>query len=260
MAKLIPAGSKLVFQVHYTPIGSEQLDRSRIGLIFADPTEVTHQVQTTQAVNLAFEIPPHAANHKVVGASPSSPRDVLLLSLMPHMHVRGKSFSYEARYPDGTTETLLNVPHYDFNWQTSYRLQEPKPLPKGTRMHCVAHFDNSADNLNNPDPTKTVRWGDQTWEEMMIGYFDIAWPVSTAADGKPLAEAFNRNEDPESAAETFIGMFDKDEDGKLSRGEMTPRQMIVFLAVDADRDGVVTLDEMTTAIRKRNERRSARPQ
>ena len=258
MAKLVPAGSKLVFQVHYTPIGSEQLDRSKIGLIFADPAEVTHQVQTTQAVNLAFEIPPQAANHKVVSTSPSAPRDMLLLSLMPHMHVRGKSFRYEARYPDGSTETLLNVPRYDFNWQTSYRLQEPKPLPKGTRIHCVAHFDNSTDNLNNPDPTQTVRWGDQTWEEMMIGYFDVAWPVSTEADGKPVAEVFNRNDDPETAAETFIGMLDKDEDGKLSRGELTPRLLIMFIAVDADHDGVVTLEEMTTAIRKRNERQSGR--
>ena len=258
MAKLIPAGSKLVFQVHYTPIGSEQLDRSRIGLIFADPAEVTYQVQTTQALNLAFEIPPHAANHEVIGTSPSAPRDVLLLSLMPHMHLRGKAFRYDARYPNGTTETLLNVPHYDFNWQTSYRLLEPKALPKGTRIHCVAHYDNSEDNLNNPDPTDTVRWGDQTWEEMMIGYFDVAWPITNGPDGKPVAQSFNRDEDPQTAAETFIGMLDKDNDGKVSRSELPARQLVMFLVVDTNGDGVVTLEEMTAAIKKQKERQSSR--
>ncbi len=96
---------------------------------------------------------------------------------MPHMHLRGKSFRYEACYPSGSSEILLDVPRYDFNWQTAYRLAQPKPLPAGTRVHCIAHFDNSEENLANPDPEKTVRWGDQTWDEMMIGYLDIAVPL-----------------------------------------------------------------------------------
>src|SRR5690606_3330471 len=121
-----------------------------------------------------------AANHRVTATAVRAPTDVLLLSLMPHMHLRGKSFRYELRYADGASETLLDIPRYDFNWQTAYRLREPKTLPEGSRVRCVAHYDNSAENVSNPDPESAVRWGDQTWEEMMIGYFDIAWPL---ADG-----------------------------------------------------------------------------
>ena len=90
------------------------------------------------------------------------------------MHLRGKSFRYTAKYPDGTTEILLDVPNYDFNWQNGYHLKEPKRIPAGTVLQCVAHFDNSEDNIANPDPTETVQWGDQTDDEMMIGYFDMA--------------------------------------------------------------------------------------
>ncbi len=93
--------------------------------------------------------------------------------MFPHMHLRGKSFRYTATYPDKSEEILLDVPHYDFNWQNSYEFKEPKLMPAGTKLTCVAHYDNSAANLANPDPTAAVRWGDQTWEEMMIGYFDM---------------------------------------------------------------------------------------
>jgi len=113
------------------------------------------------------------------------------LTLTPHMHLRGKSFRYEAEQPDGTREVLLDIPRYDFNWQLRYRLAEPKLLPKGTKLECTAHFDNSAENLANPDPTQAVRWGDQTWEEMMIGYFgtlpvepDVNVPASQAGGGE----------------------------------------------------------------------------
>jgi hypothetical protein len=184
MAKLVPAGSKLVFQVHYTPVGTVQEDVSKIGLSFADASQVTHRVLTSSARQGRFEIPPHADNHRVEAESRTSPVDVLLLGMMPHMHLRGKSFRYEARYPDGTTEILLDVPRYDFNWQTSYRLAEPKRLAAGTRVHCVAHYDNSENNLANPDPTKAVRWGDQTWDEMMLGYFDVALQVKAIGRGK----------------------------------------------------------------------------
>ncbi len=179
MAKKIPAGSKIIFQMHYTPCGSEQEDLSSVGLIFADPETVTHQVATTNAATHLFEIPPHAHNHKVE-AWRKFHRDTLVLSLFPHMHLRGKSFRYEAVYPDGTTEILLDVPKYDFNWQNHFIFSEPKLMPKGTKMFCTAHFDNSEDNLSNPDPTEAVRWGDQTWEEMMIGWYDVAMPLATA--------------------------------------------------------------------------------
>lgn len=175
MAKRIPAGSELIFQVHYTPVGTEQYDHSRLGLIFADPDEVTHEVKTTSAVNTRFTIPPHAKSHPVEDYSPELPT-CELLTLAPHMHLRGKSFRYTAVFPDGKRQILIDVPAYDFNWQTAYRVKRPIPLPEGTRIFCEATFDNSAENLNNPDPSDTVRWGDQTYEEMMIGYFDIVVP------------------------------------------------------------------------------------
>jgi hypothetical protein len=172
LAKRIPAGSKLVFQLHYTPNGKAQEDRSSIGLIFADPATVKHEVVTQKAANPRFRIPPGDPNHKVE-ADYRFEEDSLMLALFPHMHLRGKSFLYTAHYPDGREETLLDVPRYDFSWQNGYEFAEAKRMPAGTRIHCVAHFDNSKENWANPDPTATVRWGDQTWEEMMIGYFDI---------------------------------------------------------------------------------------
>lgn len=175
-AKRIPAGSKLIFQMHYTPNGSETTDLSRIGLVYADRADVTHWVGTGNIVNVFFEIPPRADNHKVELTRKLS-RDTILLSMFPHMHLRGKAFRYTAIYPDGSEEVLLDVPRYDFNWQYSFVLDEPKRLPAGTRVHCEARFDNSEENLANPDPTQTVRWGDQTWEEMMIGWYDEARPV-----------------------------------------------------------------------------------
>jgi hypothetical protein len=176
MAKLIPAGWQLVFQMHYTPNGSPQKDRSAVGIKFVDGEEVKYRVATSNAINPFFVIPAGDPNYKVESTRTYG-RDVLLLSVFPHMHLRGKDFHYEVLYPDGRKETIMNMPRYDFNWQTSYVFDEPMKLPQGTTMHCTAHFDNSADNPANPDPTQPVRWGDQTWEEMMIGWFDIAVPV-----------------------------------------------------------------------------------
>jgi len=171
MARYVPAGSKLVFQMHYTPNGTAQQDRSYCGFVFADPQSVTKEVRVSSAVNAVFQIPPGEGNFPVKARTVFM-QDTLLLTLMPHMHLRGKAFRYEATYPDGRSEVLLDVPRYDFGWQTNYRLAEPKLLPRGTRMDCYAVFDNSEDNLNNPDPTVAVRFGDQTFEEMMIGFFE----------------------------------------------------------------------------------------
>ena len=183
-AKLVPAGARLVFQMHYTPNGTPQSDLSHIGLVFADPATVKKRVVTWMAYNDGFRIPAGADNHRV-RASRKIDRPVELMSMFPHMHYRGKSFVYEFRFPDGRTEKLLDVPRYDFNWQNIYELSEYRQLPAGTKLRCVAHFDNSAQNLANPDPTKAVSWGDQTWEEMMIGYFNVAVPIkqATAAGG-----------------------------------------------------------------------------
>ena len=178
-AKKSPAGSKLVFQMHYTPCGSPQKDLSSIGLIFMDEDEVEHVAATTNTADHEFAIPPHDANYRS-DAERTLTRDTLLLSMFPHMHLRGKSFRYEVTYPDGREEVLLDVPRYDFNWQNNFILAEPKLLPKGTKMHCTAYFDNSSDNLANPDPTETVRYGPQTWEEMMIGWFDVSYPRDQA--------------------------------------------------------------------------------
>ena len=175
-ARKIPAGAKLIFEMHYTPIGSPQSDRSGLGLAFMDEKDVTHQTWTTNAINPRINIPANDGNHKET-AQKVFDQDVKLLSMFPHMHMRGKSFRYELEYPDGKQEVILDVPHYDFNWQSSFILKEMKDIPKGTKMLCTAYYDNSDANLANPDPTKPVRWGPQTWEEMMIGWHDVAVPI-----------------------------------------------------------------------------------
>ena len=170
VAKFVAAGSKLKFQMHYTPNGSPQKDRSRIGFVFADENEVERIAGGGLVGNWRFAIPPHDANHKIVGER-TFRRDALLTNMLPHMHLRGKSYRYTAIYPDGSEEILLDVPNYDFNWQLRYEFIEPKLMPKGTILRGVAFYDNSEDNLANPDPTATVRYGDQTWEEMMHGFY-----------------------------------------------------------------------------------------
>jgi hypothetical protein len=172
MAKKIPAGADIIIEMHYTPNGQAMKDRSRVGLIFAKE-EPKYIVRTHGVANDEFKIPPGASNYEVEQFY-RFPDDAYLLSFMPHMHLRGKDFKYTFTYPDGRSDVLLWVPRYDFNWQSYYRLK-PKFMPKGTKVHCVAHFDNSANNFNNPDPSKPVYWGDQTWEEMMIGWMDFAF-------------------------------------------------------------------------------------
>lgn len=166
----VPAGSNIVWQVHYTPTGKVEKDRSQIGIVFCDnpPKRPVYQEGIFQT---RFMIPPKAENHRV-RKTRKIDRDVELISLMPHMHLRGKSFKYVAHIPNQDSKILLDVPDYDFNWQHRYRFEKPVFLPKGTTIECIAHFDNSKENPANPDPSKTVYWGDQTFEEMMIGYFN----------------------------------------------------------------------------------------
>ncbi|HTM47105.1 MAG TPA: hypothetical protein VL285_00385 [Bryobacteraceae bacterium] len=170
-AKLVKAGSTFLFQMHYTPNGKAGKDKTYVGLRFAR-TPVTHRALTGRALTNNFAIPPGDSNYEVK-SSWTAKEDTRIRSFMPHMHLRGKDFQYTAVYPDGRSEVVLSVPKYYFNWQLVYELKEPLFLPKGSRLDCVAHFDNSANNKFNPDPTRTVRWGDQTWEEMMIGWFDL---------------------------------------------------------------------------------------
>lgn len=167
----VKAGSKLLFEMHYTPNGSTTEDLSYLGVKFTDKENVRKRLNGRVAINHQFEIPAGDANHQVQ-ASYIARQDENLISLTPHMHLRGKSFRFDVRFPDGREETLLNVPHYDFNWQLKYVLDEPLLLPAGTRVECTAVFDNSENNMANPDPTKPVRWGEQSFEEMMIGFMD----------------------------------------------------------------------------------------
>ena len=188
-ARLIKAGSSIVFQMHYTTNGEATKDRTSIGLIFTKEPP-TRTLVTGNALNARFVIPPGEASHEVK-SSTTFKEDVHLTSFMPHMHFRGKDFTYTAVYPDGRSEVLLSVPKYDFNWQLTYVLEKPLALPKGTRLDCVAHFDNSTANKFNPDPTKEVRWGDQTWEERMIGWFSFtrdAEQRETAVTNSPSAK------------------------------------------------------------------------
>jgi hypothetical protein len=171
VVKLIPAGSKIVFQLHYSKAaGSVQTDRSSVGLIFAKAAPKS-LVRTYGISNNAFLIPPGADNHRVTACWTAN-EDVHVINLMPHLHLRGKAVEYRAFYPDGKSEILLNVPSYDFSWQTVYYFKEPKALPKGTRIQVTGYFDNSTKNRYNPDATKTVRYGEPTYDEMMIGWMD----------------------------------------------------------------------------------------
>jgi hypothetical protein len=168
-ARLVKAGTNIVLQMHYTTIGEASKDRTTVGLIFAKqpPKRVAGG---GNALNARFVIPPGDGNYQVK-SSTTFKEDTYLTAMMPHMHVRGKDFMYTVVYPDGKSEVVLNVPRYDFNWQLTYELKKPIFLPKGSRLDCVAHFDNSTKNKFNPDPSKEVRWGPQTWEEMMIGWY-----------------------------------------------------------------------------------------
>ena len=198
MAKKVPAGAKFVFQMHYTANGKAQLDQTSVGLVFAKKPP-RYRVRTVPIHNLRFislleHIPAGADNYKME-SNYIFWHDSHLLAFMPHLHLRGKDFLYEAIYPDGKKEILLSVPRYNFYWQSYYRLAKPLAMPKGTKLHCVAHFDNSAKNPNNPDPKKNVYWGYQTWEEMMVGWIDYYQD-----DEKPMDHA---RQTPEHVRDTF---------------------------------------------------------
>jgi peroxiredoxin/mono/diheme cytochrome c family protein len=246
-AKKIPAGSELIFQVHYTPIGTPQTDQSELGFVFVDEAEVTHEIVTTSAVQPSLDIPPGDPDYQAFAPSPPFPADAELLSMSPHMHVRGKAFRYDLQSSEGKKETVLDIPEYDFNWQTTYILKEPLKMSAGSRFLCTATFDNSQANLNNPDPQATVRWGDQTWDEMMIGYYHYAVPIGKSANSKlsrrEQAAALIRN----AARVRIFDQLDTDNDGKLSRRD-TPRKFLEsFDQLDKDKDDVLTREEVSFA-------------
>jgi hypothetical protein len=174
-ARLIKAGSDLLFQMHYTTNGNATKDRTRIGMVFAkEPPK--ERVKNMLVLNPNLRIPAGAGNHRV-DARVTLNAPATVNSFFPHMHVRGKAFEYRVVYPTGESEVLLEVPRYDFNWQLTYYLDKPRALPKGTRIECTAYYDNSPNNRYNPDSKSDVFWGDQTWEEMLAGFLDLAFDV-----------------------------------------------------------------------------------
>jgi thiol-disulfide isomerase/thioredoxin/mono/diheme cytochrome c family protein len=207
-ARKLPAGATVSFQIHYTPNGQATEDQLQLGLVFAkkEPRFVVH---TVPLADTNLNIPPNAADH-VESITRPVPGEVTVMGYMAHLHVRGKSFLYELITPDGTTETLLDIPHYDFNWQLRYDYRDPKVIPAGSRVRVTAVFDNSEKNPANPDPTKTVHWGQQTFDEMLIGYFETFIPVGQAAP--------TMRKKPDDGQALFR-LLDSDGDESLSRDE-----------------------------------------
>jgi len=251
-AKRLPARSSLLFQIHYTPNGTATRDQMRIGLAFADMPP-THLVRTAAIASRRLSIPPGADNHRETGQV-RIPSDARILAFMPHMHVRGKAYRYEIEPAGGTgRKLLLDIPHYDFNWQLRYELRDPVDAPRGATLHGTAWYDNSSGNPANPDPTREVRWGEQTYEEMMLGYVEYylvdedptkpdeldgaavprggrAGGPGGAFRGRPGGAVFDR----------LLAQFDADDDGRIRKDEVPDRLHPQFDRLDRSQDGVLT--------------------
>jgi peroxiredoxin len=277
-ARRVPAGSKLIFQMHYTPNGTATSDLTRIGMNFVDESQVTHEVFTLVGINQEFEIPPHRADHAVHATLSSLPRDSELLAIMPHMHLRGRSFELFAKRSE-SQQTLLNVPRYDFNWQHTYELKRPLPLADVEQLCFTATFDNSADNPFNPSPSEFVMWGDQTWEEMAVAFFEVAQERTASTENhrnrvptRRLGAMTNRSaktpEKPRDVPDTgpsntsashaafaddFLSRYDSNRDDSVAFSEV-PRivQDYVYYRLDLDRNGAVTRDELIAVAKGRS--------
>ena len=248
LAKLIPAGATLRFQIHYTPNGTATKDQTAVGLQFCK-TRPEHEIRVS-AVMTKLDIPPGEVNYEARGTLPV-PFDAKLISFMPHMHVRGKAYRYELRLPGGETRTLLDVPRYDFNWQLQYKFAQYVDAPAGSQLLGTAWYDNSTNNPANPDPTARVRWGEQTHEEMMLGYVEYFVPsVKAGETGDSIREVAMRD-----GGIVFVGL-DKNRDGKITLDETpSPKD---FKDADADGDGSVTREEFKEYWKRRTERPRAK--
>ncbi|MFO1095616.1 MAG: redoxin domain-containing protein [Planctomycetaceae bacterium] len=247
-ARRLPKGSRLHFQLHYTPNGTATEDITQVGFVFAKEAP-KHEVLTASLVNSWFEIPPEADNYTDF-AKIRLPEDITVLGFLPHMHLRGKACNYEAVTPDKQHELLLDVPRYDFNWQLLYRLAEPRTFKKGTTLKFSATFDNSANNPANPNPAEAVRWGEQTYDEMIVGYVEYYVPAgqSDGSGGAPLSLTGDRDQ-------MLFTALDDDDDEKLSPEEFKklsahPRLKVnavtagvIFMGLDQDHDHLLTVDE-----------------
>jgi len=240
-ARKIPAGSRLIFQMHYTPNGGLTSDKTKLGLTFTEDKNVRQEVITLITANRHFKIPPGTSSHQVVSTLTEFPPQAALTALVPHMHLRGKSFRIIHQDNRGEEEILLDVPQYDFNWQHVYRLNQPIPLDKADRIRCIAHFDNSKDNIVNPDPTVTVRWGDQSWEEMMIAFFEVTIPRRNELP---------ENKDPsfsqrvQTRAERWMRRRDSNGDWQIQPTEVSDSvRRFAFSGLDRNTDSVIDMEE-----------------
>lgn len=250
-AKRLPAKSSLLFQIHYTPNGRATQDQMRLGIVCTDKAP-KHLVRTAAVVDRHLAIPPGASNHEE-SAQLRIPADAKILAFMPHMHVRGKAFRYEFEPADGSgRRTVLDIPRYDFNWQLRYDLREPLDAPRGSTLHGTAWYDNSAGNPANPDPTKTVRWGSQTYDEMMLGYIEyyLVDEDPTKVDDARNDGAIRRRGGAGARAgqgarfDALLRQFDRNEDGRIERGEVPVNLHGRFDELDRNKDGLLTRDDL----------------
>ncbi|MEQ1935154.1 MAG: hypothetical protein ABL962_14940, partial [Fimbriimonadaceae bacterium] len=239
--KKLPAGSSLKFQIHYTPNGTATEDQTELGLHFSK-VPIEHEVHTAGIANLFINIPPGAAWHPETASIPV-PYNAKIMSLLPHMHVRGAGARYDLTTPDGKTKTLLDIPRYDFNWQLGYDFADYVDAPKGSKLTFTAWYNNSDKNAANPDPSKRVRWGSQTYDEMHLGY--VEYMVPGAKPGEPLSGAAR----PGAGAfiSTIFQQLDKNADGFVTEAEAGANAWSRFKVADVDGDGKITLDEAMKA-------------
>jgi mono/diheme cytochrome c family protein len=237
----LPAGGYMGFQLHYTPYGKEAVDHSKMGLYFYPKGETPERVMRHYVIaNNNIELPPNTDKHQEV-AYTKFPKDAVLYSVFLHTHYRGESGHLDMIKPDGSREVLINLPRYDFNWQRTYQFSMPVNVPAGSKLVATYLYDNSVRNPANPDPTKTVTWGDQSWEEMHYTSIYYQWADETAA--KP-ADAT-----PEMRAWRLMGMLDANLDEKVQQSELRGKMAVMFKArfdaIDGDRDGAINMTELT---------------
>lgn len=257
MARFVPAGSKFVFQQHYTPTGTVEEDLTKVGLVFSQDHEVSHEIFSLVGIDQEFEIPPHASDHAVQAKVSWFPENGELLSITPHMHVRGKSFRLFAGN-DKQQTILLDIPHYDFNWQHIYELSKPLSLAQIDAIEFHAVFDNSSTNLANPNPTQYVTWGDQTWEEMAVAFLEVSAPreVTYSENAKPAKRSEVARSKSEKKVTAFVSQFfdrfDRNRDDMVDQSE-TPlsTRAFGFRHLDDNHDNRLSRCEVRKAARKR---------
>jgi mono/diheme cytochrome c family protein len=240
-AKKLPKNATLRFQMHYTPNGEATTDQTRIGVIYAkQPPQ--HEVRVAGIVNARINIPPGAENHREV-ATLRVPFDAQILGFLPHMHLRGKACRYELTSGRGSPETLLDIPRYDFNWQLLYRYHDPLPVRAGDTLQFVAWFDNSAKNPANPDPTKTVRWGAQTYDEMHLGYVEYFVPGAKPGESASMNQGLRGALRAAFSIDAIFKRLDRNQDDRVTPDELPADRRDELMKLDSNNDGAITLEE-----------------